>query len=140
MLVPVDKKQFRIVTLRPNDEAGTTEMRTESAGRINLIGLDEVRAALGDRWRAVAVRAMESAEVVLKRRCGPQDSYSRADDTSFVVCFGGLSEREASFRASMIGREIRDRLIGQGENPDTAFVRAIAAAVRLPAKKDYEFT
>jgi hypothetical protein len=37
----------------------------------------------------------------------------------------------------MIGREIRDRLIGQGENPDTAFVRAIATAVRLPAKKDY---
>jgi PAS domain S-box-containing protein len=137
VLVPVDQKQFRIVTLRPNDKAGTTDMRTASAGRINLIGLDEVRAALGDRWRAVAARAMESAEVVLKRRCGPQDSYSRAGDTSFVVCFGGVSEREASFRAAMIGREIRDRLIGQGENPDTAFVRAIAAAVRLPAKKDY---
>jgi hypothetical protein len=136
VLVPVDQKQFRIVTLYPNDDATTTGMRTASAGRINLIGLDEVRAALGDRWETVAARAMESAEVVLKRRLGAQDSYSRADDTSFVVCFGGLSEREASFRATMIGREIRDRLIGQGENPDTAFVRAIAAAVRLPAK-DY---
>jgi hypothetical protein len=97
--LPVDQKQFRIVTLRPNDEAGTMDMRTASAGRINLIGLDEVRAALGDRWWAVAARAMESAEVVLKRRCGPQDSYSPTGDTSFVVCFGGVSEREASVRA-----------------------------------------
>jgi hypothetical protein len=32
----------------------------------------------------------------------------------------------------MIGREIRDRLIGQGEDPDTADVRPIAAVVRFP--------
>ena len=134
VLVPVDKKQFRILTLRLTNGAGAAEVRTESAGHINLIGLDEVRAALGDRWPAVAARAMATAEVVLKHRCGPQDSYSRADDTSFVVCFGALSEQEAAFRAAMIGREIRDRLIGQGETPDTAFVRTIAAKVRIPAQ------
>jgi hypothetical protein len=50
---------------------------------------------------------MESAEVVLKRRCGPQDSYSRAGDTSFVVCFGGVSEQEASFRAERNAAALR---------------------------------
>jgi PAS domain S-box-containing protein len=126
-----DMKQFRILTLRSNAGAPAA-MRTESAGRIKLVGIDEVRAALGDRWPAVAERAMATAEAVIKRRCGKQDSYSRADDTSFLMCFGALSEQESAFRATMIGREIRDRLIGQGSDPDTAFVRSIAAAVRFP--------
>jgi PAS domain S-box-containing protein len=126
-----DKKRFRILTLR-SEAPGAAAMRTETAGRIKLVGLDDVRLALGDRWPAVAERAMATAEAVVKRRCGKQDSYSRADDTSFLICFGALNERESAFRASMIGREIRDRLIGQGGDPDTAFVRSIAAAVRFP--------
>jgi PAS domain S-box-containing protein len=126
-----DGKQFRILTLR-SQAAVTGGIRIESAGRIRLVGLDEVRAVMGDRWQGVAERAMATAEAVIKRRCGPQDSYSRADDTSFLMCFGQLSEQEASFRAAMIGREVRDRLIGQGSDPDTAYVRSIAASVRFP--------
>ena len=126
-----DMKRFRIVTLRAS-AGDETAMRTESAGRIKLIGVDEVRAALGDRWPAVAERAMMTAETVIKRSCGLQDSYARVDDTSFLMCFGALSEKEAFFRAATIGREIRDRLIGQGEDPDTAHIRAIAASVRFP--------
>ena len=113
--------------------AGT---HSESVGRIKLVGLDEVRSALGDRWPAVAQRAMATAESVIKRHCGPHDSFSRADDTSFLMCFGTLSEEEASFRAAMIGREIRNRLIGQGEDPDNAYVRSVAAVVRFPDQRE----
>jgi PAS domain S-box-containing protein len=126
-----DAKQFRILTLRPG-LADTPAIRAESVGRIKLVGLDEVRAALGDRWPAAAERAMATAESVIKRNCGPQDSFSRSDETSFLMCFGSLSEQEASFRAAMIGREIRNRLIGQGVDSDEAHVRAIAAVVRFP--------
>ena len=128
--------QFRIVTLRAR-AAGLAAIRSQSVGRIKLVGLDEVRAALADRWPAAAQRVMATAEVVIKRHCGPQDSYSRVDDTSFLVCFGALSETECSFRAAMIGREIRKRLIGQGEDPETAYVRSIAAVVRLPEKVEF---
>jgi hypothetical protein len=124
-----DAKQFRIVTLR--SQASTAAIRVESAGRIKLVGLDEVRAAMGERWEATAERAMATAEAIIKRRCGEQDSYSRVDDTSFLICFGLLGERDASFRAAIIGREIRDRLIGLGNDPDAAYVRSIAAAVRF---------
>lgn len=126
-----DPKQFHIVTLRP-EAIGSPRVRSESVGKIKLVGLDEVRVALGDRWPAAAARAMATAEVVIKRNCGPQDSYSRADDISFLMCFGALSEEESSFRAAMIGREIRNRLIGEGEDPESAHVRAIAAIVRFP--------
>jgi PAS domain S-box-containing protein len=132
VLVTTDNvTQFRIVTLM-QDAATAPAMRTEAAGKIQLVGLDDVRKAMGDRWPAVAARAMATAEAVIKRRCGPTDSYSRADDTSFVMCFGALNEQESSFRAAMIGREIHDRLVGQGEAPDNAYVRSVAAVVRFP--------
>ena len=130
-----DLKLFRILTLRA-DSGMAVEMRSQTAGRIRLVGLDEVRAALGDRWPAVAVRAMATAETVIRRRCGPQDSVERIDETSFLLCFSILSEAEASFRAAMIGREIRERLIGQGSDVDAAEVRAIAAAVRFPDRQE----
>jgi PAS domain S-box-containing protein len=125
-----ESKQFRILTLRP-EVTNPTRTRLESIGHIKLVGLDDVRAALGDRWAAVAGRSMATAEAVVRRHCGPQDSFSRADETSFLVCFGRLSEEEAAFRAAMISREIRTRLIGQGESPDNAYVRSIAARVRV---------
>jgi PAS domain S-box-containing protein len=133
-----DGKKFRIVTLLRSIAGGTSAAgtRSESVGRIKLVGLDGVRAALGDRWPAAAQRAMAAAEAVIKRHCGPQDSFSRADDTSFLVCFGALSEEESSFRAAMIGREIRNRLIGQGEDPDNAYVRSVAAVVRFPDQRE----
>lgn len=135
VIVTTDMKQFRISTLRP-DTGGKAGSRILSAGRITLVGLDDVRLALGDRWKAVADRVLGTAEAVLKRRCGAQDSYSRAGETSFLVCFGALSEKEAAFRAAMISREIRTRLIGQGEEPDTAYVRSLAAAIRVPDEGD----
>ncbi len=125
-----DLKKFRIVTLRA-DAVDAPGVRTESAGRIKLVGMEEVRTALGDRWPAAAVRAMATAEAVVKRRCGASDTYSRVDDTSFLVCFGSLSAQEASFRAAMMGREIRERLIGQGSDPEAAHVQAIAAAMQI---------
>jgi PAS domain S-box-containing protein len=127
---PGDGKLFRILTLRP--EASTeTRTRLESIGRIKLVGLDDVRAVLGARWPAAAERSMATAEAVIKKHCGPRDSYSRADETSFLVCFGKLSEEEAAFAAAMISREIRTRLIGEVEHPDNAYVRSIAARVRV---------
>jgi hypothetical protein len=125
-----ESKQFRILTLRP-EVSNPTRTRLESIGHIKLVGLDEVRSALGERWATMADRSMATAESVIRKHCGPQDSFSRADETSFLVCFGRLSEEESAFRAAMISREIRNRLIGQGENPDNAYVRSIAARIRV---------
>ncbi len=125
-------KKFRILTIRPATEAVATTW-TATSGRIKLVGLEEVRAKLGPRWNAVAARAMATAEAILKRRCGPNDLYERIDDCSFLVSFGEISEREASFRAAVIGREIRQRLIGEGRDAAAARVQALAAEVKMPA-------
>jgi PAS domain S-box-containing protein len=125
-----DLRRFRIVTVlpRPDDAAATVRV----AGKIKLIGIDEVKHALGSRWGAVAARAMASAEHVIRRRCAPCDTLSRTSDGGFLICFAGATEDEASFRAAALAREIRTRLVGDGETETTATVSAVAAAVDVP--------
>jgi PAS domain S-box-containing protein len=84
------------------------------------------------RWATVASRAMSSADYVIRRRCGSHDTWSRTADGGFLICFATATEDEAAFRASAMAREIRIRLIGDGETEATATVSAIAAAVDVP--------
>jgi PAS domain S-box-containing protein len=122
-----DGLRFRIVTLLPAQPASpqAAPVRVTAAGRVQLIGLDEVRDTLGPRWPALAERAMATAEHVLRRRLGPRDTFSRTDDHGFIVCFAGATEAEAA----TIGRELRARLIGEGESPEVAHVLSTATEV-----------
>ncbi len=126
-----DLRRFRIITVLPRrDVPPATTMHV--AGKIRLVGLDEVKQALGARWAAVAARALTSAEHVVRRRCGPHDTYSRTADGGFLICFANATEQEAEFRAAAVARDIRTRLIGEGESEAMAGVSSIAAAVDVP--------
>ncbi|HEX3993468.1 MAG TPA: PAS domain S-box protein [Acetobacteraceae bacterium] len=127
-----DLKRFRIVTVTPTAvDTDSPPVTVHIAGKIKLIGLEEVRAALGSRWPAVAERAMAVAEHVVKRRCGPRDTWARTTDSGIVICFGETTEEEAALRATAIARDIRARLIGEGEEPGRAEVSAVTSAVEL---------
>lgn len=125
-----DLPRCRIVTVTELPPPPTPP-DVQVAGKIKLVGLEEVRAALGPQWEAMAERALSSAEHVIQRRLGPADTYSRTQDQGFLICFAGMTEQEASFRAAMIGREIRARLIGQGEDPASTQVSAITTSVKM---------
>ena len=126
-----DLRRFRIVTVLPRPESGPA-MSVRVAGKIRLIGLEEVKELLGTRWDAVAERAMASAEHVIRQRCGPRDICTRTADGGFLICFGDCSEDEAALRAAAIAREIRIRLIGEGDTPASADVSSIAASIEVP--------
>jgi PAS domain S-box-containing protein len=130
----LDRRKFRIVTARPlaTPSPDAKPMRAVIAGKIKLVGLEEVKTALGDRWPATAERAMASAEQIIRRRCGPRDTFSRSTDSGFLICFADLSEADASFRAAMIAKDIRHHLIGKGENGTSAYVSAITTTVQVP--------
>lgn len=108
-----DHSRFRIITVRPREAAPLPAgPPVLVAGKIQLIGLDAIRASLGERWGSLAERAMASAEHVLARRLGASDTFSRTTDCGFVVCFHDTTEEEAGFRAAAIAGEIRTRLLG----------------------------
>jgi PAS domain S-box-containing protein len=127
-----DLRRFRIITILKLGQQEAAPVTVHVAGKIRLIGLDEVKEALGSRWEAVAARAMASAEYVIRRGCGPKDTWSRTPDGGFLICFADANEDEAAFRAAALAREIRTKLIGEGETGAMANVSAIAAAVDVP--------
>jgi diguanylate cyclase (GGDEF)-like protein/PAS domain S-box-containing protein len=130
-------KRFRIITL--HDAGSNTSRDAETspaedvivAGKIQLVGLDLVKAALGARWPAHAERAMNVAETILRRRLASKDVFSRTRDQGFVICFAEGNEQEAAFRAATIAREIRSRLIGDGDDPANSSVTAITQSIPI---------
>jgi len=108
--MPVDKS-FEQAVRGALQRAGKTG--TIVAGKVQLVGLAEVRAAIGDRWSAVADRSFQAAESILRRHLGDTDVFSRTADDGFLVCFTELDEAEAQFKARTIAAEIREKLVGE---------------------------
>ena len=139
MVQRADLNRFRVVTIRtkvsPASDPVIAGRKAAYAGRIQLIGLEEVRESLGPQWAALRERALTTAESVLSRRLGQQDTFSRTEDAGYVVCFANASEQEAVSRSAAIGSEIRQILIGNGESPELAHVFSTAVAVP-PDKED----
>jgi PAS domain S-box-containing protein len=136
-----DLSRFRVLTILPTAPGVSAPAATAPvppplsvrvAGKVQLVGLDEVKAALGDDWPRYAQRAMETAEHVLRQSCGPNETFARSGASSFVVCFAKGTEQEAAFRAAMIARDIRSRLIGRGDSEAASHVSAVTATVPLP--------
>lgn len=84
-----------------------------TAGRIQLIGLEEVKAALGPNWPAQAARAKACAKAMIARRLADADTLADVDDDTFIICFASLSAEEARVKSELIAREIRERLVGE---------------------------
>jgi PAS domain S-box-containing protein len=131
LVARADLERFRILTVSATERPAIPGLpvRMQVAGKIRMIALEEVKAALGDRWDGLVERVMATAERVLTNRLAKTDSFHRTVDHAFVVCFAEMSEEEATFHAAAIGREIRARLIGQGEEPAAVEVSAVVATV-----------
>ncbi len=134
-VVQQSRQRFCVLTLTPTaphhaaDAVPQPQGRFQIAGKIRFVGLDDVKATIGPRWTALADRAMDTAEHIIRKNVGPRDTWSRSEDNGFLVCFADASEDEASFRAAAMARDIRHRLIGQGIDPAVAQVSATVARV-----------
>lgn len=88
------------------------------AGRVQLVGLDDVKAALGDRWSRRSEVIYSLIERTIRARLAPTDVYQRSADGNFTICFASLSETEAAFKARAIAEEIRAKILGEGTGPE----------------------
>jgi hypothetical protein len=88
----------------------------EGGGRIAIIGLDDVKAALADRWPVQAERAKGIARTVIQKRLDVADVFAETDGDRFVICFASLSSQAARLKSELIAREIRQRLLGDRDD------------------------
>lgn len=113
--------------------ANAIRARTPSAaGKFQVMRLNRISDAFGDRWPAIQERVMQVAERVLHKRLTRVDCFSRADDCSFVVLFVELTEEQARFKAKSIAEEIQGIVLGEVDNgPNIGVSAAVADVERL---------
>jgi len=83
------------------------------AGRLNVIGLNRVKARFGDDWHRVAAHADRIARNVIERHLAPGDIYASSGEDTYVTVFAQLSEAEARVKCFLIANEIARNLLGE---------------------------
>jgi GGDEF domain-containing protein len=100
-----------------------------TAGKLQLLDLESLRAAVGERWQEVADRASSIAEQVIQHRLAPSDVFAPYEDTSFVMLFAELNEQQAKLKSAAIAREIRERLVGELGGEDRSWIKAFVCKI-----------
>ena len=98
------------------------------AGRVQLLGLDDIKAGLGDRWHRHSSIVFDLIEQTIKKRLAPADVYQRDGNDNFTICFAQLSESEAAFKARAIADEVRTKILGKDLGAGAAPLTAEADA------------
>lgn len=102
------------------------------AGSLELVGLDEIKDALGKRWEGLAARAAELAEQGIRRRLGDADVLQVLSDTEFSICFAKLGREAAVERAKQISREIKQEIFAElPEFSSSVSVKQYVAEIEL---------
>lgn len=99
-----------------------------AAGKLQLINFDEIRAKLGDRWPAMADKARHITEQVIAKRLAASDVSAPMGD-GYIILFAELTEEQARLKATAIGREVRERLLGELDLGDRDWVNAFIGEV-----------
>jgi hypothetical protein len=113
---------------------------SNSAGKLHLLDLIQIKTRLGEKWQRMAAHVERFFETAIRRSMGPGDTYSRLDELSYLVLFRALSPEEAQVKCQVISEEICQRLFGeQGMQVSlrnlVAHVDIAALPSDLPAQK-----
>lgn len=93
--------------------------------QLRMVGVDQLKDALGERWEAAQTRARELLHQTIEKRIGDDDIYITLDDNRFCILFPNLTPDQAEFKANAILMEVRERLMGEFSLPDVGWVQAI---------------
>lgn len=90
---------------------GTQPTSTRAVGgSLELVGLSQIRPALGVTWDMVRDRVRQITEAELQRHLGPLDLYRMYNASTYLICLFELSEADARNRVALISQGIRDTL------------------------------
>ena len=109
---------------------------TVLAGTVQLLGLDEIRQAVGGGWSQVADQAHEIAARVIADRLGPDDLSSLHENDAYVLCFPHLDGAAARRKTSEIGAEIKAELVRAVEHGERIGVQEFVAELEFAPALD----
>ena len=89
-----------------------------AAGGVNLIGLDAIRAHLGDRWLARRDRIWEHVERDLEKRLGPFAMVLRLDEATYLIALPGASRFAGQVTCLQALQDILKFFLGESRPSD----------------------
>jgi hypothetical protein len=95
-------------------------------GAVNMLGLDAIRAKLGDRWPAKRARVWEHVERELERRLTPADISVRVDDVSYLVAMASAPGYAAQGVCLTILQDVLKYFLGE-LRPADVLLRGVTA-------------
>lgn len=112
----VIKKRDPIAGQRRQDQlealCRTLFMKKElvASGRIQVLGLDAVKARMGRRWPGLRDVIYETCEYVIRKNVDPGDVFFRYQEKDFIILFENISGDESEAKMTMIASQIREFL------------------------------
>lgn len=99
------------------------------AGRLQLIGMENLKEHFGKRWEQIADKVHTLTQRIISHHLTSKDLYLRCGDFGYCMFFPTLTKAEAKIRSTMIGNEISKQLIGTDDSNALAAVKTFVIDV-----------
>ena len=90
-----------------------------AAGRVLVLGLQNLREELGQRWDLVAGSIRGIAERTIARHLSAKDSFTATPTCDYLICFGEADEKQAKATVDAIVRQIRLEILTSEDDDDS---------------------
>jgi hypothetical protein len=122
----------------PELAAAAAKGRPLVAGSVQLVGLSELRKAMGTGWERLKTLAPAVAEAVIKRRLTSSDTYARRDEETFILCFAEHDQARAEACARRIVEDIKAALARAGPELGEINVEQFVAEIVPPHGDEFD--
>ncbi|TWA86540.1 hypothetical protein FBZ83_102333 [Azospirillum brasilense] len=89
--------------------------RLITAGAVHLIGLDDIRDHLGNRWERVKERVHTYTDRLLEKTLSAQDVWFRHGDSQFIIVFAHADLQAAQLICGKIVESLHQALLGHSD-------------------------
>ncbi|WP_417317691.1 hypothetical protein [Emcibacter sp.] len=113
----------------PSTEQKLIKLLSESpmvnTGRIQLLGLQELKEKLGDHWPGVRESVLIGLEQIVRKRISDEDVFFSRSEEEHLVVFAHLGEDEARLVCAKILQELSIKFLGQVETREIVVRTAV---------------
>jgi hypothetical protein len=95
-------------------------------GCVQVIGLEEIRAEIGERWGKRKATVWAHLEALLSQKLSPTDFYIQIDDTSFLVSMPTAQEDEAQIFCLRVAHDLHGSLLGRCDTANLRIARVVS--------------
>ena len=81
-------------------------------GKTQIVGLDGIKDALGDRWERHKKVVLELAEATIRQQLSKGDLLEPTGNQGFLICFASLEQEAAAAKARELTLAIRRKILG----------------------------